>query len=247
MGLSPEDLPALKRLAADNRPMLPSQSAALKDIVSYIHLHGESYPNEPGGFLGVTYTENVDGKDDDTVNGVEIRHRILGFAYRALEEGDVVLRVEPPAVEFPADGLAPRRPRPLVVERRVSVEIHHTNDFADTIRQCSAGDTVVLEVLRRGRNFTFQSHSTPSRWGFPRTRSAPTASKTTASARPTAIGNRSSAASWTTPWPLTTTARSCRKGRGRVPPSFLSEAGDPRRGTNEHEEDVVGFRWLLIV
>lgn len=59
MGLHREELDLLRELVVDSRPLAPSQSAVLHDIVLHVYLAGDAYPrNVRSGFLGVML-ENV--------------------------------------------------------------------------------------------------------------------------------------------------------------------------------------------
>ncbi len=56
MGLEREDLPALRKLIEQRRPLLPSQAVVLKEIVSQIYLSGDTFDmvvNGREGFLGI--------------------------------------------------------------------------------------------------------------------------------------------------------------------------------------------------
>lgn len=126
MGLSREDLPALRRVVAELRPLAPSQHAVLKEIVAHVYLAGDVYENVRGGFLGIELSvQEVGGQ-----LRVVVDRSIPGFcAYRWLRPGDAVLEIR----EKPL-------PQPL-----------GQAEFRAAILELGAGATVHLKVLRRGK------------------------------------------------------------------------------------------------
>jgi hypothetical protein len=152
LDLTRADLPALKRVVEQSRPIAPSQVGALRDVVTHVYLTGETYPCEPRiAFLGVFQpvlesvdvarpdagrVERVDADGDMVVTdlgpastGVPIESRIPGFcAFRSLRDGDVVLGVIDPA---------PRRMRDW-------------RELTLAIQTFPAAQTITLEVLRQG-------------------------------------------------------------------------------------------------
>jgi hypothetical protein len=144
MGMERRYLPDLRKLVEQNRPLLPSQAAVLRQLVTQIYLAGEPYPDVPTkGFLGVhmqptTVHLPVAAADDPPANelpslpqtGVVIVERLPGFAgARSLLDGDVILAIaEQPQVQF-AKGEA----------------------FIQAIADTAPGETIHFHVLRRGR------------------------------------------------------------------------------------------------
>jgi hypothetical protein len=149
MGLERRYLPELKRIVEQSKPLLPSQAAVLRQIVTHIYLSGEPYPvNHAMGFLGVrmqsaTVSQPVDpqvGRNPQgpeanipaplPQNGVVIVERLAGFVgARALLDGDVIVAIEEhPQVQF-ASSLA----------------------FSQAIASTAPGETIHFQVLRRGR------------------------------------------------------------------------------------------------
>jgi hypothetical protein len=150
------DLPALRRTAERSRPLAPSQAAALHDVVGHVFLSDEPYVGHPGaGFLGllIPALDSVDVPRPDEPDqaadasrdvieidrrvlplerahtGVPIEYRIPGFcAFRALREGDVVLRIVTPV---------PRR-------------LRDWPELSMAVRGFPAGATIQLEVVRQG-------------------------------------------------------------------------------------------------
>jgi hypothetical protein len=138
MGMNRAELNEFKEMVKSSRPMLPSQLAVLREIVTHAYLASEKYPAAPeGGFMGVQLAEAAadvgpvaDG--EVLVGGLRptIVERVKGFeGYRSLENGDVVLGI----VETP------------------HVPIRGAAALSGVIRQFSAGTTVHLRILRQGK------------------------------------------------------------------------------------------------
>ena len=142
MGLSRADLEKFREVVEKSRPLAPSQSAALHDIVVHAFLAGEPYEKNLGiGFLGVTLGDlhqpavvaaDEDGQAPPTqgVDGVMIMRCVPGFcAFRFLQANDVVLGV------LGQDLIAtPGR-----------------NDLREKVQETLPGDTITLQVLRQGK------------------------------------------------------------------------------------------------
>jgi hypothetical protein len=140
MGIERRYLPALQRLVADARPLLPSQAAVLRQIVVHVYCAGEPYDADDNfGFLGVrmqpTAVSVRPAADDDFEGplpqyGVVIVERLPGFiGNRMLLEGDVILGIaERPEIQFRTDMA-----------------------FSYAVRDTGAGRTINFYVLRRGR------------------------------------------------------------------------------------------------
>lgn len=138
MGMNREELRAFREIVRENRPLLPSQLAVMRDIVTHVYLANERYaPAMPkGGFMGVQLAEAAADvgpvADGDALGGFRptIVERVKGFGgYRSLENGDVVLGIEE----------APRVP------------LRGMSALSLVIGQFSAGATVHLRVLRQGK------------------------------------------------------------------------------------------------
>ena len=154
MGLERRYLPAFQKLVERSRPLLPSQAAVLRQIVTHVYLAGEPYAaNGNMGFLGVRMLDadvamapraNPNGDDaegddnppgDDApltvaLTGVVITERMPGFVgNRMLLDGDVIV------------GLADKP----------GLQFHTGDDFSAAVRQVGAGRTVRFHLLRRGR------------------------------------------------------------------------------------------------
>jgi hypothetical protein len=136
MGISRDELNILRTIVEKNRPLAPSQAAALHDIVEQVFLAGEPYPMFPNhpGFLGVRF-ENplatmLDGNDERTSSGVVVASCIPGFcANRYLQSGDVIIGIAEIA----------------------NARIRTKDDLINLIGDTSAGDVVHLQVLRGGQ------------------------------------------------------------------------------------------------
>ncbi len=140
--LGRDSLPVLLRLVEQSRPLLPSQAAVLRQIVTHVYLAGEPYDaDRSNGFLGVKMhsctinLELVPPKDNPNGlslprSGVVIVERIPGFiGNRLLRDGDVILAMaEKPDVQFVGQ-----------------------LEFTEAVRTVPPGQTVHFSVLRRGR------------------------------------------------------------------------------------------------
>lgn len=147
LGMDAADLPAFRQVVADTQPMLPSQAAELRDIVTQVFLQGRPYASDVRqGFLGVRLGQvNIAVRDPQppgppnenelrfpdtsTVYGVVILERMPGFAgARSLQDGDVVLGI---------------------VER--GIQFQSPEELRAAIVFFGAGQTVHVQVLRQGR------------------------------------------------------------------------------------------------
>jgi hypothetical protein len=144
MGLERRYLSALRHLVAERRPLLPSQAAALRQIVTHVYSAGEPYDSDrEGGFLGVRMqpttvsvkaaaaaAPDADPDEPRMQYGVVIVERLAGFiGNRMLMDGDVILAiVEHPGLQFASDSA-----------------------FSLAVKDTGAGHTVHFHVLRRGR------------------------------------------------------------------------------------------------
>jgi len=143
LGITRQDLPALRDIVERSRPIAPSQGASLREIVTHVFLTGEPYEAEAkAGFLGVMQplllsveVPGDQGQDGDEPlppprTGVPIEYRLPGFCgFQSLRDGDVVLGVVAP-VERP---------------------LREWNELSVTIMTFRAGETVTFEILRGGR------------------------------------------------------------------------------------------------
>lgn len=138
MGMRREDLPAFKTLVQESLPLMPSQAAVLRQIVTHVFLTGEKYQTtELEGFLGVRMQETsvrlpaADGADAFApAVGVVVVERYPGFAGgRMLVDGDVILGI----VERP------------------DVRTMGTYEFTNVIKSITPGSTVHLQVMRQGQ------------------------------------------------------------------------------------------------
>lgn len=89
MGIDRRELPALRQIVTESRPIRASQAAVLYDIVTHAYAAGEPYiAQEKGCVLGVQLSPSQDPP------GVEVAQRFPGFcAYRFLRDGDVIIGI----------------------------------------------------------------------------------------------------------------------------------------------------------
>jgi S1-C subfamily serine protease len=118
-------------------PLVTSQAVVLRDIVTQIYIAGETYPGEDAGFLGVRLASARFGMGDDPLasitRGAPVLARIPGFgAFRMLNDGDVILAL----------GQIGNQPR---------IEVNNADELIAAVKSVAPGETITLEVLRRGR------------------------------------------------------------------------------------------------
>jgi hypothetical protein len=137
MGLTRNDLPRLRALVEQSRPLAASQVAALHEIVIQIYLSGESYPPAfpVTGFLGLSWPQ---GTDPGTRLGVLVQTRFPGFpSFRMLRDGDLILGVL----------LNPNAP----LEVGPNTTTQDLGRLMGAIGAAGANREVVLDVLRQGQ------------------------------------------------------------------------------------------------
>jgi len=134
------DLETIRSVVQASRPLMPSQIAALKEIVQHLYLTGETYEkNATAAFMGVQLTPisvawSPAGGVPGVLSGQAIANRFPGFCgYAALEDGDVVLEV----------GTHGQARLPVAGEM-----------LATFVRSMRPGSTADLRVLRQGRLVT---------------------------------------------------------------------------------------------
>ncbi len=166
LGMSRHDLETLQTVVAAAAPLNSSQSTHLREIVTHAFLATETYvANNRTGFLGVkdlvaVRVELRESKAEDSDEGAEkvpdivdplagageetasgdtgviISERMPGFCgYRYLDTGDVILAIK--ENQFARND--------LVVRTRT------VRDLQSAVRSHEPGDTVTLQVLRRGK------------------------------------------------------------------------------------------------
>jgi hypothetical protein len=128
MGLSRDDLGALREAAMSLRPLTSAQLAALRDTVMQVFLESDTYETEgTHGFLGIHWPTSAAEKYD---TGVIVADRIPGFgAYRLLRPGDVIVKL----VDFP------------------NSDLHTREGLTLPISSMRPGDLLRLQVMRGGR------------------------------------------------------------------------------------------------
>ncbi len=131
MGLTRDDLPALRKIVEASGSLRPSQTAVLRDIVAHVYIAGIDYPSEIGaaGFLGLSWNPR-DEDDWGETPGVVVTRRVPGFAaYRRLRDGDLITGI----AELP------------------QMRLDNSTAFGAAVRNFRAGQTITLHVLRDGK------------------------------------------------------------------------------------------------
>jgi hypothetical protein len=127
MGLSRDDLAALRDAAIAQRPLTGAQLAALRETVMQVFLESEPYtPDGKVAFLGIHWPTLMERYDI----GVIVADRIPGFgAYRLLRPGDVIVKLP----DFPDS------------------DLHARDGLIHPIASMRPGDLLRLQLLRGGR------------------------------------------------------------------------------------------------
>lgn len=138
MCLESGDLPILKKVVEESRPLVPAQASVLRQIVTQVFLSGENYEaHAEVGFLGVrmeqtsvSFRDILSGTESLPSVGVIIVERMPGFAgARMLRDGDVVLSI----VDRP------------------NTPVTDPDSFATLIRSLGSGTAVQFQILRQGQ------------------------------------------------------------------------------------------------
>lgn len=139
MGLTRDDLPALRSLVEQSRPLSPAQVAALHDIIMQIYLSGEPYDSDsPGGFLGLRWINAPLPMEEARGMGVPVDIRLVGFpSFQMLREGDLILGVL----------VQPKQP----LQQLPNMATPTLPLLQAAINQAGANHEVILEVLRQGQ------------------------------------------------------------------------------------------------
>jgi hypothetical protein len=136
MGLEATDLPMLRTVVEESRPLAAAQTSVLEQIVTHVFLTGETYESNLSGFLGikmeaihVTFTD-LSARETAPSGGMVVFERMPGFpGARMLLDGDVI----------------------LAVLDRPQISIQETDGFAAVVRDMGAGSTVHFLILRHGQ------------------------------------------------------------------------------------------------
>ena len=138
MGLKADELPQLKAVVQENRPLLPAQACVLEQIVTQVFLSGDPYESDPTqGFLGikmetvqVTFHDALANEVHEHTLGVVVTDRMPGFpAARMLQDGDLILSILDHS----------------------EVSIQDARAFAAIVKDMGAGATVHFLILRHGQ------------------------------------------------------------------------------------------------
>ena len=138
LGLTCDDLPALRDAARPFVPMSPELTDALREVVlqAYARRAVLRFPVRRAGMLGVRWRDPVSPVFDpnDTGDGATVDVRLPGYvAYRYLESGDRVT---------------------AVIDGDTEVPIGVNGDLGHEIRDLPPGDVIGLRVVRGGRLLT---------------------------------------------------------------------------------------------
>jgi hypothetical protein len=144
MGITSNDLPALRQLVIDKQPISHMQSAALRDIVTHVYLSGKTYKAN----LGETDSSGSVGPfclgifwatppSESARLGLCVDERLAGFpAYRFLRKGDIILGIY----------IDPK----LSLETLPNRETHNLDTLREAIDMNPGAQNVELDVLRCG-------------------------------------------------------------------------------------------------
>jgi hypothetical protein len=160
MGLGRDDLPALRKLVEQRRPLLPSQAVVLKEIVTQIWLSSDTFDvavNGRDGFLGIRPAEvsvgtrppddqpgqqavppapqvmqfpGEFGVDPSQVCGIMVMDRMPGFAGARVLQNGDVI---------------------LGIAERPKIQFRGAADFSLAVRALGSGEKVHFDVLRQGQ------------------------------------------------------------------------------------------------
>jgi hypothetical protein len=130
MGTGAADLPALRRLVEESRPLAPEQAVALRQIVTQAFIASEPYDKkDDDGFLGVFLPASEAFSSDA---GVAIVERMPGFVgMRMLRDGDVILGIIGPGNRH--------------------IRVQNGTDLSEALKGIHAGTTLHFQVLRQGQ------------------------------------------------------------------------------------------------
>ena len=146
LGLSRDQLPALRDIVRGSNPLAPAQAAALHDIVIHVFLAGEPYDGQGVGFMGVMLPReradlivgggnpdnNPADDEDETDAGVLVQDCMPGFCgFRYLRPGDIITALQ----TGPATFMRTTSQMGLIME----------------ISKRPPGSALTLRVIRRGR------------------------------------------------------------------------------------------------
>jgi hypothetical protein len=134
LSFPPDQLPMLRAVVAEARPLTPGQLSLLKQAVRHIYISGARYPVAPNDtpFLGLSW-ESKNPEEWKDLGGVPVARRIPGFAaYQTLREGDVIRGVE----ELP------------------DVSLQSTEAVGNAVGAFRAGQTIHLLITRNGKPMT---------------------------------------------------------------------------------------------
>jgi hypothetical protein len=161
MGLGRDDLPALRKLVEQRRPLLPSQAVVLKDIVTQIYLSGDTFDtvvNGRDGFLGIRPAEVSVGirQTDDQPGQPPVPQVLPNAPFPGAIDMIDPNQVCGILVMDRMPGFAGARSLQngdiiLGIVERPKTQFRGATDFSLAIRGLGAGEKVHFEVLRQGQ------------------------------------------------------------------------------------------------
>lgn len=130
MGLAASDLPTLRMIVEQSRPLSPAQTLLLRQIVLHVFLSQMEYQPDPAAkpFLGLQGPQSAD--EAVTAEGVVVQRRVAGFdAYRMLRDGDMIIGLE----------------------QKPHLRLDNIMLLSLALDGFAAGQTITLNIIRDGR------------------------------------------------------------------------------------------------
>jgi hypothetical protein len=161
MGLERDDLPALRKLVEQRRPLLPSQAVVLKEIVTQMYLSSDTFDmavNGRDGFLGIRPAEvSVGTRPADD----QVAHQAVQPVPQVQQFPIEFGMVDPTQVcgimvmdrmpGFAGARVLQNGDVILGIVERPKIQFRGAADFSLAIRALGAGEKVHFDVLRQGQ------------------------------------------------------------------------------------------------
>jgi len=163
MGLGRDDLPALRKLVEQRRPLLPSQAVVLKEIVTQIYLSGDTFDtaiNGREGFLGIRPAEVSIGtrQPEEQQPGQQPGQQAVQLGAPFPGEFGMVdasqvcgIMVMDRMPGFAGARVLQNGDVILDIVERPKVQFRGAAEFSLAIRALGAGEKVHFDVLRQGQ------------------------------------------------------------------------------------------------
>jgi len=161
MGLGRDDLPALRKLVEQRRPLLPSQAVVLKEIVTQMYLSGDTFDtavNGQQGFLGIRPAEvSVGTRQPDDQPGQQAVPAVPQVAqfpgeFGVIDPSQVCgIMVMDRMPGFAGARVLQNGDVILGIAERPKIQFRGATDFSLAIRALGAGEKVHFDVLRQGQ------------------------------------------------------------------------------------------------